>query len=82
MAAKVDETKCVGCEACTGACPVEAISMVDGKANVDEGKCIDCGACVGDAPRKRSLSNRISDSKKRSLFAGSVFFSYFHAICP
>ena len=46
----VDETKCVGCEACTGACPVEAISMVDGKANVDEGKCIDCGACVGECP--------------------------------
>ena len=50
MAAKVDETKCVGCEACTGACPVEAISMVDGKANVDEGKCIDCGACAGVCP--------------------------------
>ena len=50
MAAKVDETKCFGCEACTGACPVEAISMVDGKANVDDGKCIDCGACVGECP--------------------------------
>ena len=50
MAAKVDETKCVGCEACTGACPVEAISMVDGKAHVDDGKCIDCGACVGECP--------------------------------
>ena len=32
MAAKVDSEKCVGCESCVGACPVEAISMNDGKA--------------------------------------------------
>jgi len=50
MAAKVDPEKCVGCEACTGACPVEAISMKDGKASVDESTCIECGACVGECP--------------------------------
>ena len=50
MAAKVDSSKCVGCEACVGACPVEAIAMKDGKAVVDEGTCIDCGACVGECP--------------------------------
>ncbi|OQA86539.1 MAG: Ferredoxin [Lentisphaerae bacterium ADurb.Bin242] len=50
MAAKVDSSKCVGCEACVGACPVEAISMKEGKASVDEGTCIDCGACVAECP--------------------------------
>lgn len=50
MAAKVEAEKCVGCEACTSACPVEAISMSDGKAVVDAGACIDCGACVGECP--------------------------------
>ena len=50
MAAKVDASKCVGCEACVGTCPVEAIAMKDGAANVDESKCIDCGACVAGCP--------------------------------
>ncbi len=50
MAAKVEAEKCVGCEACVGSCPVEAISMNDGKAVVDAGSCIDCGACVGECP--------------------------------
>lgn len=50
MAAKVDAEKCAGCESCVGACPVEAIKMVDGKAVVDEGACVECGACVGECP--------------------------------
>lgn len=50
MAAKIDGEKCVGCEACVGTCPVEAISMKDGKAVVAEDKCIDCGACVAGCP--------------------------------
>lgn len=50
MAAKVNGDKCVACEACVGTCPVEAISMKDGKACVDDSKCIDCGACVAGCP--------------------------------
>ena len=50
MAAKVNEEACSGCETCVGACPVEAISMQDGKVSVDDSKCIDCGACVGECP--------------------------------
>ncbi len=50
MAAKVDQEKCVGCEACVGACPTEAIKVNDGKASVDGDTCVDCGACVGECP--------------------------------
>ena len=50
MPAKVNPDTCTGCEACVGSCPVEAISMQDGKAVVNEEECIDCGACVGECP--------------------------------
>ena len=50
MAAKVDQEKCLGCEACTGTCPVSAISMNDGKAVVNADECVDCGACVSTCP--------------------------------
>lgn len=50
MAAKIDAEKCTGCESCVGTCPVEAISMVNGKAKIDEDECIDCGACVDECP--------------------------------
>ena len=49
MARKVDEAKCVGCGACAGACPAEAIT-VDGTAKIDAAKCVDCGACEGACP--------------------------------
>ncbi len=50
MAAKVDADLCVGCESCKGACPAEAIEMVDGKAVVNEDTCLSCGVCVGECP--------------------------------
>jgi len=46
----VDKDACVGCETCVGTCPVEAISMVDGKALVDQENCIECGSCVSVCP--------------------------------
>jgi Fe-S-cluster-containing hydrogenase component 2 len=48
--AVVDKDVCVGCEACVSVCPVEAISMIDGKAEVDPEKCIECGSCVPVCP--------------------------------
>jgi len=51
MPAKVNKDTCIGCGACVGVCPVEAIKLEDdGKAVVDENVCIDCGACVATCP--------------------------------
>lgn len=51
MPVKVEKDTCIGCGACTGVCPVGALSLGDdGKATCDEGTCIDCGACVGTCP--------------------------------
>lgn len=50
MAYKVNPEVCINCGACEGACPVGAISEVDGKRHIDASKCIECGACAGTCP--------------------------------
>lgn len=42
----IDPEKCIGCTACSKACPVEAISGEVKKTHIiDKEKCITCGAC-------------------------------------
>jgi ferredoxin len=48
--AVVDAGLCVGCEACVGTCPVEAITVDGGKAKVSADTCIECGSCVSTCP--------------------------------
>lgn len=48
MIMKVETDKCVGCEACTKVCPVNAIKMIDGCAQIDSDICIGCGACAAE----------------------------------
>lgn len=51
MAVTVNKDTCIGCGACTGTCPVSALSMDnDGKAGCDAGTCIDCGSCISACP--------------------------------
>ncbi len=50
MAVKIDTNTCIGCAACVGTCPVQALSMNNDKAKVDPVICVDCGACVGVCP--------------------------------
>lgn len=50
MAYKINADECIGCGACAGDCPVDAISEADGKFVIDPEKCIDCGACEGNCP--------------------------------
>ena len=47
---KVVPEECTGCETCVGACPVEAITMVDDKAVIDQETCTQCGTCIGECP--------------------------------
>jgi len=46
----VDKEECTGCETCVGACPVEAISMVDGVAEIDQQECTECLTCIDECP--------------------------------
>ena len=41
---------CIYCGACSGACPVGAISVDGSEWSIDRDACIQCGACVGTCP--------------------------------
>ncbi len=43
---QVWRSSCVGCADCVVHCPVNAITVTDGKAVIDQQKCIDCKFCV------------------------------------
>jgi electron transfer flavoprotein alpha subunit len=47
---RVDKEECVGCESCVPVCPVEAISMVEDKAEIDQDTCTECQTCVEECP--------------------------------
>ncbi len=49
MAYKITDA-CIACGACADACPMEAITMGDGKYEIDPDKCVGCGACAGTCP--------------------------------
>lgn len=40
------KAKCVGCGDCVRSCPVQAITLIKGKAVVDPEKCVGCRLCV------------------------------------
>jgi len=55
---------CNGCGACVPICPVNAITMHEGKAKIDPFQCIGCGACIPVCPKdaidfKNSLMKQI-----------------------
>ena len=50
MAYIINADECIGCGACAGECPVEAISEADGKYEIDADLCIDCGSCADACP--------------------------------
>ncbi len=48
--AAVEGEACSGCGICSGRCPVDAISIVDGKAAVNREVCLGCGVCTRFCP--------------------------------
>ena len=51
MAVVIDKEKCTGCESCIEICPVEAISVNNGKAEISN-ECVECGSCVDECPNQ------------------------------
>jgi Fe-S-cluster-containing hydrogenase component 2 len=50
LAVKVDMDLCTGCGACVEACPVDAITIEDGKARINAVTCVECGVCEDECP--------------------------------
>lgn len=48
----VDHEKCSGTGACVKACPMDAITLVDGKAVIDPAKCDMDGICIPACPNQ------------------------------
>lgn len=48
---EVDESRCVGCGACTKICAHDAAIVTEGKAAIHQDKCVGCGRCIGVCPK-------------------------------
>ncbi|MGB9668869.1 MAG: indolepyruvate ferredoxin oxidoreductase subunit alpha [Anaerolineales bacterium] len=50
MAVTVNQAKCTGCGSCLDTCPMEAIQIINGKAQIDSALCRECEVCINICP--------------------------------
>ncbi|HHO76812.1 MAG TPA: 4Fe-4S dicluster domain-containing protein [Deltaproteobacteria bacterium] len=59
---RVETEECTGCGTCTARCPVDAITLIEEKAEINQDRCIGCGLCVSTCPaRAHSLMMKHPD---------------------
>ncbi len=65
----VKQEMCTGCGICVDECPVDAMSVSEGKASIDEENCIRCGRCHDVCPQEavRHDSERIPQEIEANL---------------
>ncbi len=61
---KIMDKECIGCSICAKNCPVDTISIENGKAFIDIEKCIGCGECTTVCPKRAIEVQWESDSDK------------------
>ena len=54
----VKQEECIGCGICVEECPVNAISLKEGKAVINMEKCIRCGKCHNVCPQEAVKHDR------------------------
>jgi len=65
---------CTGCGACVGACPVGAITLVDGVAVVSDA-CIVCSACVSECPEEAIVISESAEEVELSDYKGVLVYA-------
>ena len=65
----IKQEMCTGCGICVDECPVDAMSVSEGKASIDEENCIRCGRCHDVCPQEavRHDSERIPQEIEANL---------------
>ncbi len=66
---QTEEEECLGCGACEDICPVEAVKIVEDKAQVDVDWCIGCGVCAVVCPTEAITLVRRWDKSPPEDFA-------------
>ena len=63
----VNRDKCTGCGICVRNCPVQAVSLVEGKASIGE-NCVGCTLCVRMCPLEALTVEEVEKPKAAKCF--------------